>query len=279
MTRLALLTNPQSGSGHAGGVADALRAAGAQVTAFGLDRVEDALASRPERIVVAGGDGSLGAAAAAAARAGVPMGVVPMGTANDLARMLDLPGDPAAAARVAAAGSSTRRLDLAWMGERPFLNVASIGLAPAAARKASGLKRLLGPLAYAVGGLRAGVTARPVGCRIRCDSTELFAGKAWQATIACSGAFGGGAEIEADVEDGLLDAVAIEASSRAALALRAYGLRHGSISSQRGVRSCRARIVELEVPAGTSFNVDGEVLESGSVRFEARARAVEVVVG
>jgi len=279
VSRVALLVNPESGSGDAAGVAGSLREAGAEVAAFDLDRIDDAVASGPERIVVAGGDGSLGPVAVAASRAGVPLGVVPVGTANDLARKLGLPDDPAVAARLAARGTVTRRLDVAWMGERPFLNVASIGLAPVAARKASRMKRVLGPFAYAIGGVRAAVAARPVRCRIDGDGDELFAGEVWQATVASSGAFGGGAELEADPEDGMLDAVAIEAGSRAALALRAYGLRRGSVGSQRGVRSRRARVVDLDVPEATSFNVDGELVESGPVRFEVDARAVEVVVG
>ena len=279
MSHLALLVNPESGSGDAGGVADFLRDAGAEVTAFDLARLDDAVASNPERIVVAGGDGSLGPVAVAASRARVPLAVVPVGTANDLARKLGLPDNPAAAARLAARGTVTRRLDLAWMGERPFLNVASIGLAPVAARKASGMKRLLGPFAYAIGGARAAATARPVRCRIACDGDDIFAGEVWQATVASSGAFGGGAEVEADPADGMLDAVAIEAGSRLALARRAHGLRRGSIGSQPGVRSRRAQVVELDVPAATSFNVDGELVESGPVRFEVDARAVDVVVG
>jgi diacylglycerol kinase (ATP) len=279
MTRLSLLANPMSGSGNAFDVAEALRASGAVVIAFELDRIDDALAARPERLVVAGRDGSLGRVAAASARASIPLGIVPTGTANDLAHLLDLPTDPAEAARVAAVGSLTRRLDLGWMADRPFLNVASIGLPPAAARKAGGLKRLLGPVAYAVGGVQAGLFTRPVGCLIRCDGDQLFAGEAWQITIASSGAFGAGARIDADPADGLLDALVLEAGSRAALAWRAHGLRRGSIGSQPGVLRRRARVVELEVSEATPFNVDGEVVESRSVRFETSQRAVEVVVG
>jgi diacylglycerol kinase (ATP) len=279
MSRIALLANPDSGSGNGYDVAGAMSADGAEVQEFGLDAVDDALATGPERIVVAGGDGSLGVAAAAAARGRVPLGVVPIGTANDFARKLGLPDEPERAVRVAARGSETRSVDLAWMGDRPFLNVASIGLAPVAAEKASGLKRLLGPLAYALGALRAGLAAQPVECTVVCDGHEAFSGGAWQATVACSGAFGGGAELEADPSDGRLDAIAIEAGSRLALAWRAGGLRRGTIGAQAGVHTCGGTVVELTVPHGTAFNVDGEVVRSGPARFRAQARAVDVVVG
>jgi len=277
--RIALFENPDSGSGEAGDVERALRRHGAEVTSFPLDEVDAALATDPDRIVVAGGDGSVGCAAEGAARAGAALAVVPVGTANDFARAMGLPDGLEEATRLAATGARLRRMDLARMGRRPFVNVASLGLAPVAARKASGLKRALGPGAYALGALRAGLTAEPVRCELLCDGERAFAGEAWQATVACSGAFGGGAELDADPHDGLLDAVVIRARSRASLARHAYGLRSGTIGEQPGVHSCRAATIELRVAPGTAFNVDGEVVESGPVRFEVEAAAFDLVVG
>jgi diacylglycerol kinase (ATP) len=98
-------------------------------------------------------------------------------------------------------------------------------------------------------------------------------------TVASTGAFGGGAEVDADPGDGLLDAVVIEAGSRVALVVRAYGLRAGTVTSQRGVHSFTAATVELEVPPGTPYNIDGELVEAGPARFEVERRAVEVVTG
>jgi diacylglycerol kinase (ATP) len=277
--RVALLANPGSGSGDAERVEDELRELGAQVSGFPLDEWEAAVEAGAERIVVAGGDGSIGCAAAAASRAGIPLGVVAVGTANDFARALELPDDLAEACRLAIEGERTQLLELGRMGERPFVNVASLGLAPAAARRAKGMKRFLGAAAYAIGAVRAGVSASPVACTVRCDGTELFAGDAWQATVACTGAFGGGADVVADPRDGYLNVVVVEATSRATLVVRAYGLRVGSLESQRGVRSCQAQRVDVDVPEGTSYNVDGEVVEAGPTLFTVRANAFDVVVG
>lgn len=277
--RLALLVNVRSGAGHGGRVATALRQRLPRLEVFGLDDGERVLAAGPQRILVAGGDGSLGFAAKAAAAARVPLGVVPVGTANDFARAMGIPSDADEALELAVGGTETTRVDLARMGERPFLNVASIGLPPAAAQRARGWKRALGPLAYAIGALRAGIAADPVECLIQCDGELFFSGRAWQATVACSGAFGAGSEVVADPSDGRLDVVVIEAGSRARLMLRAYGLRTGTVASQRGVRAGRASVVELEVPEPTSYNVDGELLRAGSTRFEIESGAVEVVTG
>ncbi len=279
MTSIALLVNPHSGSGNAGRVEEELVALGAQVDPYPPSRWESAARSSADRLVVAGGDGSVAGAAAAAARAGIPLAVVPAGTANDLAHALGLPDDLAAACRLAVHGTRTRSLDLGRMGERPFVNVASIGLPPVAARKARGWKRLLGPVAYGLGAIRAGLSAKPIRCELLCDSSMVFAGAAWQVTVACSGAFGAGSRVHADPADGALDAVVIEAGPRLALALRAFGLRRGELESQSGVRSFRGRRIELRLPKSTAYNVDGDMVQSGTAVFAATPRAFEVVVG
>lgn len=277
--RIALLANPESGSGEAGDVGGLLAKLGAEVDRFGLDQAAEAVASAPERIVVAGGDGSVACAAAAAAKARVPLAVVGVGTANDFVGALELPTELEAACELAVNGARTRGLDLGRMDERPFVNAASAGLSPVAARTAHGLKRALGPLAYTVGGLRAGLTAEPVSCRVLCDGAEAFAGRAWQVTVAVTGAFGGGAEVDADPHDGVLDMVAIEARSRAWLAMHAYGLRRGRIEGQSGAISASGREIVVETDGTTGFNVDGELIEGECFRFSIEPHAFEVVVG
>jgi diacylglycerol kinase family enzyme len=275
---ISLICNPDSGSGEGPSVEERLRSQAAEVERFGLDEVERALERGPDRLVVAGGDGSIGPVAAAAARASVPLAVVASGTANDFARAHRLPDDLDEACELAAGGERTVAVDLGRMGGRPFVNVASLGLAPAAARRAEGAKGALGAFAYAWGALRAGLGAEPVRCRISSGGTVLFDGDAWQATIACSGAFGGGAGVEADPSDGLLDAVAIEAGSRAGLVKMAYGLRAGRIEAHREASSLRARSFVVELPSSEPFNVDGEVVESGDVEFAVEAGAFELMV-
>ena len=121
------------------------------------------------------------------------------------------------------------------------------------------------------------MTAQPLGCQVRCDGAELFAGRAWQVTIACTGAFGGGAGVEADPRDGLLDVVVIGAGSRARLALHAYGMRAGRVERHAGVTTGGGREVEVETGTRTSFNIDGELVDAASLRFTVRPQAFEVV--
>jgi diacylglycerol kinase family enzyme len=238
--RIAVAANRASGGGL-----DPAPLAGAVPGAalFGLDELDRIPDWPPDRIAVAGGDGSIAPLAALAGRLGVPLAVIPAGTANDFARAHGLPTDRAAALELAATGGTTRELELGLLADgHPFVNVASAGLASVAARRAQPLKHRLGPPAYAVGALRAAATTRPLPVTVRVDGVQAFAGECWQATVAVSGAFGGGSGVGgADPADGVLDIVVLPAGSRLGLARRAWGLRTHTIAQQRGGGSSRSR--------------------------------------
>lgn len=276
---IALLANPDSGDGDSSRVARLLREEGARVREFAPDEAEQAAASGAERLAIAGGDGSIAPAASAAGRAGMAVAVIPIGTANDFAGAAGLPEGPDEACRLAVHGERRRAVDIGRLGERPFVNVASAGLAPQAAKKASGLKGALGPFAYLLGAVAAAAGSRPVDCALACDGEPLFAGEAWQAIVGCSGAFGAGSTIGGSPGDGVLRAVAVPAGSRLGLLRRARGLRRGDIGEQSGVAAASGRSVELGLPPGTELNVDGELVESGPVTVTIEPGAFELVVG
>jgi diacylglycerol kinase family enzyme len=285
MLTLALLANPDSGAGESERVAELLAADGAEVRTFAISDWRDAASAGADRIVVAGGDGSLGCAAEAASEAGVPLAVVPTGTANDFARRRDLPSELEEACALAARGGHRIPLELAHAGTRPFLNVASAGLSPAAAEEAEDLKGRMGALAYPAGAVKAGATAQPIAVTVLCDGELLYEGAAWQVSIASSGAFGGGVELAADQMDGRLDVVVIEGSGRARLVRYAVGMTTRSLEDQEGVRTSRCERVELRLADGEeTLNVDGEIVpaaelaEDGAVAFTVEAAAFELVV-
>jgi len=276
---IALLANPDSGDGDSRRVARLLRGDGARVREFAPDQAEEAAQSGAERLAIAGGDGSIATAASAAGEAGIPVAVIPSGTANDFARAAGLPEDLDAACRLAVRGERRRAVDVARLGKRPFVNVASAGLAPKAAKRAEGLKGAVGPLAYLLGAVAAAARSQPVECGLRCDGRELFEGAAWQAIVGCSGAFGAGSSVGGSPGDGRLRAVAVPAGSRLGLLRRARGLRRGDIAGQPGVAAAEGRTVELDLPPGTELNVDGELVESGPVTVTIEPGAFELVVG
>jgi diacylglycerol kinase (ATP) len=279
MGRIALVANAGSRECDPDRCAEHLRSFGAEVELFEIDQLERAVAAEADRLVVAGGDGSIAPVAAAAGAAGTPLALLPAGTANDFANRMELPLELSDACKLAARGTETLQMELGWMGERPFVNVASAGLPGPAARTAKAWKKPLGTLGYAAGALVAGVRARALAVEVRCDEALLFAGGAWQVTVAASGAFGAGARIdEADPHDGALEVIAVEAGPRPGLVGLAYRLRAGNLGDHPRARHARCRTATLVAPEGTDFNVDGEIVRGGPVAFRGQADAFELVV-
>ena len=281
--RIALAANRESGGGlDPEPLAAAMRSRGAEVAVFGCrdEELEQAAAWEPESLAVAGGDGTIGPVAELAGRLDLPLAVLPTGTANDFARAYGVPGDPRLAAELAVTGDETRPLELGRLADgRPFVNVASAGLASVAARNAQPLKARLGPLAYGVGALRAAVREHPLPVTVRVDGEVVHDGGCWQLIVAVSGAFGGGSGVaEADPEDGVLDVVVLPAGSRAGLARRAWGLRARTIAQQHDVPHERGRVIEVDLPPGSEINVDGELRTGGLERVTVTAAAFRLVV-
>jgi diacylglycerol kinase family enzyme len=99
--RALLIHNPRAGAGDLSGdeLVDTLESLGWKVRYSGPDLDDDVLRSRSDVVVAAGGDGTVGKLAKRLARTGVPIAVVPMGTANNIAAALGVDGDPRAALR------------------------------------------------------------------------------------------------------------------------------------------------------------------------------------
>jgi diacylglycerol kinase family enzyme len=287
--RVGLVANTKSGAAdRAAHVERLLRDAGADAVVFDLAQVchePDALMGKLEgldRIVAAGGDGTVGWVASFARRAGLPLAVLPIGTANSFARWLGLPLDVGDAARLAASASApTRAVEVAHADGMPFVNVAATGLSVLAAHRARGLKRRLGPLAYAVGAARAAIGGSPLHTVVVCDGSEVWRGDAWQVLVAATGAFGGESSTGGvDTDDHRLDVAIVEAGPRLALLRRGFAMRRGRLVDQEAVRHVRGAVVELEIDgmdSGVWFNVDGEVLDLGELYFAILGQ-VEVVV-
>src|SRR5919108_4270788 len=126
-----LIVNPRSRSG-----ADLLEAAAERLEAHGIEPVHRESGRREDitsliraeggdvdLVAVGGGDGTMSAAAPGVIERDLPLGILPMGTANDLARTLGIPADLETAIAIIAAGR-TRRIDLGLVNGKPFFNVA-----------------------------------------------------------------------------------------------------------------------------------------------------------
>jgi YegS/Rv2252/BmrU family lipid kinase len=156
-------------------------------------------------VVVGGGDGTLLSAIDGLVETKLPLVILPLGTFNELARTLGVPGDPVPAAALIDEGVPVQ-LDVGRVNGVRYLNEASIGLSTRVTRLQTGeVKRRLGMLAIPVTTLRALRWARPMHLEIESDDGSKRIMRALQLTVANSYRFGGVVDNpEASLDDGLL---------------------------------------------------------------------------
>src|SRR6476469_5093409 len=159
--------------------------------------------------VVISGDGLIGAIGGAMAGAETPLGLIPGGRGNDLARALGIPSEPEAAVDVVLAGHS-RRIDVGEANGKRFLGIVSVGFDSECNRLATDTKFIRGNLVYAYSMVRTRIGWPParftvVAARERKRLTGHYV------DVANNRVYGGGMYIapEAEIDDGLLDVVAI----------------------------------------------------------------------
>ncbi len=230
-----------------------------------------------DAIVVAGGDGTVNSAIPALIEAGKPVGILPFGTANDLALTLDIPSDPLEAAGVIVAGH-LRGIDVGKVNDAHFLNVASVGLAVnIAERQDAELKRQWGVFSYLVATIDTLSAAQRFSARISCDGrTERV--HAYQIAVGNGVHYGGGLMVSPDarIDDGLLDIYAIETDSIANLIALAPKLRDGTLVDRDDVAFFRGASVRIETDRPMQVNTDGEVTTSTPAEFSVLPGALQV---
>jgi diacylglycerol kinase (ATP) len=261
-----------------------LRASGLEVVAVSSDdhsRLRQAIDEHRgalDRIVVGGGDGTLNALADALVEMRVPVGVLPLGTANDLARTLGLPSDLAAAVAVIARGR-TRQIDLGCVNGKHFFNVASLGLSTQVARELDrDTKRRWGVLGYPLALWRAARKRRSFRADIRCDQQRrrLHSIQIW---IGNGRYFGGGMTVatNATIDDGMLDLVSLAPRSVWQLALSLPQLVSGRHEDQR-LRHWRGTEIEIHTRRPMPINTDGEVTTQTPAHVRVVPEAISVYI-
>ena len=225
------------------------------------------------QVVMAGGDGSVHLLVSTLRRRGAlapddPIGLLPLGTGNDLARALGLPLDAAGAAESLLSGRP-RSLDLLVDDAGgTVVNVVHVGIGAQAAEQASALKDKLGKAAYAVGSAVAGVRETGWDLRVEVDGRVVHDGEPVLMVAVCNGrTIGGGAEVAPDAspDDGQLDVVV--ATSTGPLARLGFGvaMRGGDHVERDDVSTYRGSTVTV---TGEEFpsNADGELHDPVAAR-------------
>jgi len=239
-------------------------------------------------VVAVGGDGTVRACAEVLAGGGVPLAIVPAGSANLTARALGIPGRPGPALETAFGGQN-RTIDLGSADGMTFVAMAGIGLDAAVVGAAQGLaKRMAGWPAYAVAATGQ-LLRRPVTFTIRIDDGEPLTRRAHCVTVGNSGALPGGFPVmpDARLDDGRLDVVVLAPAGLPGWADVGYRIALGSRRDDAQLERYQARTVEIEAEApGPGLaapllprQLDGEIVEkSGSLTVRVRPAALLVRV-
>jgi YegS/Rv2252/BmrU family lipid kinase len=226
---------------------------------------------------VMSGDGLVGAVGGALVGTDVPLGIVPAGRGNDLARVLGIPSDPEGAVAVLTAGS-TRRIDVGEANGKRFLGIASAGFDSECNRIANEVKLVRGNLVYAYSVPRALAAWKPARFTLRIGDESLrFSG--YSVAAANNSTFGGGMKVApgALLDDGEFDVVMIGDVGKLRYLTNLPKVFKGTHVDNEEVRVLRAP--QLEISASRPFAVyaDGEHITDLPASLRVLPRALSVV--
>ncbi|UZN02937.1 diacylglycerol/lipid kinase family protein [Cellulomonas sp. S1-8] len=266
----------------------------------GVGQARKAVEDGADLVVAVGGDGTVRAVAEALAGTGVPMGLMPLGTGNLLARNLDIPlSDPLAALQLALDGRDMP-MDVGWLhvekweagtddDDHPaaddqddedkqrdhlFLVIAGLGFDAAMVADADDqLKAKVGWIAYFVAGVKH-LHGRRLRIRLHLDDQPARALRARSLLVGNCGRLPGGITLlpDAVIDDGVLDIATIDTRGGIAgwaqlmgeVALQGVGVRSELPNKIGRIDHARARTVRIEVQGGEHVQVDGDIVGRAS---------------
>ena len=235
--------------------------------------------SEVDLVIVGGGDGTLNSAIDGIVETGLPLGIIPLGTANDLARTLGIPAEPELACQVIADGHA-RRIDVGQVNGKHFFNVASIGLSVEITRRLTkDVKQTWGVLAYLKTALQAVYRARPFRAEIVTETETLVA---WTVQIAVGNGrhYGGGMTIcsAAEIDDHQLDLYSLEIRRWWQIIFLLRRLRTGELGPSRYARTLRGKSFIVRTLRPRSINTDGEITSQTPATFRVIPQALTLFV-
>ncbi|GAB4220421.1 MAG: diacylglycerol kinase [Acidobacteriota bacterium] len=230
-------------------------------------------------VVVAGGDGTVGEVAAVVKGTGVALGIIPIGTGNDLARSLGLPmGSPAAALALIDRGK-TRLVDVGVDQERVFVSVLGVGFPAAVARRANRLRRLKGTVAFTWAVYVELLRMQPFPLTMTLNDGQALTINATSVLVQNTASTGGGMKTApaAEVDDGFLDVVVVTDIGRAALMWHFPKVYNGRHLTNSCFRAYRCRSVTLDCARQVERMGDGEDWGWTPVAAHVEHQALKVI--
>lgn len=232
-----------------------------------------------DSVVVGGGDGTLNAIVDSLVEMALPLGILPLGTANDLARTLNIPQTIPEACQVIA-GGYLKYIDLGWVNGKHFFNVASLGLSVEITEQLSqGMKRRWGALAYVLTSLQAIAQTRPFRATIFTKEEETPV-KTIQIAIGNGRYYGGGMAVAEDaaIDDQQLDLYSLELQHWWQTFSLIWHLPQGRQHRLPWVRALRGKAFEIHTRKSRPINTDGELTAATPAIFRVVPHTLGVFV-
>jgi YegS/Rv2252/BmrU family lipid kinase len=240
-------------------------------------RVRKALATKPDLLLVWGGDGMVRRCIDAVGDAKVAVGILPAGTSNLFATNLKIKQDLEEAVRVALRGER-RKIDVGRFNGERFATMAGAGFDAAMIRDADSLKERLGRAAYVLSGAR-NLNVEAFGAKIRVDGTPWYDGPASCILFGNVGNLFGGIEVFADasLDDGMLDLGVVTADGPVKLGRTVARTAVGDPQKSPFVRVTKARKVKVQLDRKVRYELDGGD-RSSVTNFKVRVEPSAVTV-
>jgi diacylglycerol kinase (ATP) len=232
-----------------------------------------------ETLVVMGGDGTVREAVNGLANSNSAMGIVAVGTGNDLARSLGLPiHQPAQALRIAGTGVRMK-IDLGLMGDRYFASVLGVGFPAAVAVEANKIRKIRGPAVFLIAMYKALFRMKAVPMKVILDDRRIE-GRLTSVVIQNTQYTGGGLLIapEASLEDGRLDVIAVDDIGRMRLMLNLPKLYVGRHVTHRNFTLTQSERVQINSEEKLPAMCDGDLCGYTPLSVSTARKALSVIV-
>ncbi|MBW4562021.1 MAG: lipid kinase [Mojavia pulchra JT2-VF2] len=230
-------------------------------------------------VIVGGGDGTLNAVVDAIVDTQLPLGILPLGTANDLARTLGIPTSLAEACKIIANGHQ-RRIDLGWVNGKHFFNVASLGLSvKITQRLTKEVKRRWGIFAYFATALQVLWETRPFSAEIHVNGESIRV-RTVQIAVGNGRYYGGGMAVvhDATIDDQRLDLYSLEIKYWWQIIPLLPAMRQGQHIKWREVRALQGQEMKVYTRKPRPINTDGEITTYTPAHFRVIPKAIAVFV-
>lgn len=236
-------------------------------------------ADQADRVIIGGGDGTISLAAKELIKHRLTLGILPMGTANDLARTLSIPTSVQEACRIITQGRRLR-IDIGMVNDRYFFNVAHIGLGVGVTHYLSKeIKNRWGILGYARSALEAIKSHRSFWSIIKCDG-HIQRLQTIQIAVGNGRHYGGGMTIidEAAIDDHLLHLYSLLPQPWWTILSTAFAIKTGQLQNRDGVQVMRGREIEIRTNSSQAVSADGEIITQTPVKFKVLPQALSVYI-